>query len=519
MTTKSTVTWSALSGVASAAAGLAIAELVSAFLAPASSPLVAVGSLVIDIAPGWAKDFAIAVFGTNDKIFLLTLLAVLLVVVAAAAGVLELRKTNGGRVVFALLGVVASVAVLTREQSTAVWAAPTVLGMLGAILLLRQITKKLTDWVSRTTPTRGPAERRPIGTSRRDFVIYVASTAIGAAVVGIGSRAINAAALAADAVRKAIKLPRPVAAAPPIPEGAALDVEGVTPLITPNENFYRIDTALQVPHIDPTQWTLRITGMVDNPVSITFDELLELPLTETNVTLMCVSNEVGGDLAGNATWLGYPIREMLKKAKPQAGADMVLSHSIDGFTASTPLAILEEKDRDCLLAVGMNGEPLPQEHGFPVRMVVPGLYGYVSATKWLVELEVTTFDRSSAYWTDRGWSARGPIKISSRIDVPSEGSNPAAGNVAVAGVAWAQHTGIAAVEVRVDDGEWMPARLAKPISTDTWVQWVYTWEASSGAHTIQARAIDSEGTVQSGDDVGVIPNGAEGWHTVRVDVA
>ena len=250
-----------------------------------------------------------------------------------------------------------------------------------------------------------------------------------------------------------------------MPPSAELDIEGLAPVVTPNAQFYRIDTALAVPAVDPSSWSLRIHGLVDQEVTLTWDELLALPLEESVTTLACVSNEVGGGLIGNAVWLGYPIRELLARAAPTADADMVLSRSVDGFTASTPLAVLED-DRNAILAIGMNGDPLPPEHGFPVRMVVPGLYGYVSATKWVVDLEVTRFDAASAYWTDRGWSERGPIKISSRIDVPRSGQSLSAGPITVAGVAWHQHVGIEAVEVQVDDGPWRRPR-SRPRSRST----------------------------------------------------
>ncbi|MGZ0214267.1 MAG: molybdopterin-dependent oxidoreductase [Actinomycetales bacterium] len=259
--------------------------------------------------------------------------------------------------------------------------------------------------------------------------------------------------------------------------------------------------------------------MVENEIEISFAELLELPLVETAATLSCVSNVVGGDLVGNAMWLGYPIRDLLAKAKPLAGADMVLSRSIDGFTASTPLEALQDENRESILAVGMNGEPLPQQHGFPVRMVVPGLYGYVSATKWVVEMQVTRFAAATAYWTDRGWSAKGPVKTQSRIDVPSASATVEAGTVAVAGVAWAPNTGITGVEVRIDDGAWQDAELATAISADTWVQWVYPWEATTGNHIIEVRATDADGTTQSETPVPVVPDGAEGWHRVGVQVS
>jgi DMSO/TMAO reductase YedYZ molybdopterin-dependent catalytic subunit len=355
--------------------------------------------------------------------------------------------------------------------------------------------------------------------SRRGFVTMVVGTAAASVVVGVAARAMNAGSAAVTAVRSALRLPAPAVAADAIPVGAQLDIEGISPLVSSNADFYRIDTALQVPVIDSAQWKLRITGMVENEIEITFDELLALPLIETYVTLMCVSNEVGGQLTGNAKWLGYPVRELLARAKPKKGADVVLSTSQDGWTATTPLEVLQDEERNSLLAVGMNGEPLPIEHGFPVRMVVPGLYGYVSATKWVVELKVSTFARESAYWTERGWSAKGPVKTSSRIDVPSFGTELTPGTVAIAGVAWAQHVGIERVEVRVDTEPWRDAVLAPAISSDTWRQWYLEWDAMSGDHTIEVRATDASGFTQREKRVDVVPNGAEGWDTIQVRVA
>lgn len=300
------------------------------------------------------------------------------------------------------------------------------------------------------------------------------------------------------AVRTALRLPKPAVAAAPIPAGAALKVDGISPLITPNADFYRIDTALVVPQVDPAQWRLHIHGLVAHEVTLTWDELLALPLVEAAATLSCVSNDVGGDLIGNAVWLGYPIRELLAKAQPAADADMVLSTSVDGFTAGTPIEALTD-DRNALLAIGMNGRPLPIEHGFPVRMVVPGLYGYVSATKWVTDLEVTRFDRATAYWTARGWSARGPVKLESRIDVPKAGRALRAGDTVIAGVAWQPHAGVSAVEVQIDDGPWQRAELAPAISADTWVQWRLPWAATAGQHTLRCRATGADGTVQTAD--------------------
>jgi DMSO/TMAO reductase YedYZ molybdopterin-dependent catalytic subunit len=317
--------------------------------------------------------------------------------------------------------------------------------------------------------------------------------------------------------REKLQLPAAASAARAIPAGAEVGVDGMQPLVTPNRDFYRIDTALIVPAIDPETWTLRVTGMVDRELELNLADLLAKPMVERHITIACVSNEVGGDLIGNARWLGWPVRELLAMAGPQAGADMVLSRSTDGWTAGTPLEVLTDK-RDALLAVGMNGEPLPLEHGFPVRMIVPGLYGYVSATKWLTELRVTRFADDEGYWTPRGWSERGPIKTASRIDVPRTGRRVSAGTVVFGGVAWSQHTGIGKVELRVNRGPWQQADLAPGISLDTWYQWRLGLELTPGQYEVQVRATDLSGKPQDEERRPVAPDGATGFHTIRVDV-
>jgi DMSO/TMAO reductase YedYZ molybdopterin-dependent catalytic subunit len=303
-----------------------------------------------------------------------------------------------------------------------------------------------------------------------------------------------------------------------IPEGAELEVPGITPLFTPNSDFYRVDTALTVPTVDPATWRLVIDGMVDKRVELTFDQLVEMGLDEYAITLTCVSNVVGGELVGNAMWLGVPIRDVLQLAGPHTEADMVLSRSVDGYTASTPLSALTDEGLDAIFAVGMNGEPLPLEHGFPVRMVVPGLYGYVSATKWVTELKVTTFEKDEAYWTPRGYSAEAPIKFSSRIDTPKIGKSVAAGRIPIAGVAWAQTVGIEAVEVRIDDGDWQRADLSTPINTDTWVQWVLEWDATPGTHYVTVRAINKDGEMQVEESAPIAPDGSTGWQRSLISV-
>ena len=291
----------------------------------------------------------------------------------------------------------------------------------------------------------------------------------------------------------------------------------MTPWLTPNEDFYRIDTALSVPEINAQDWELRIHGLVEQEVRLTFQDLLDAQLIESHVSLTCVSNPVGGNLAGNAKWLGMPIRDVLKMARPKEGADMVLSTSVDGFSASTPLEVLQD-DRDAMLAIGMNGEALPLEHGYPVRMVVPGLYGFVSATKWVVDLEVTRFADNKAYWTQRGWSDHGPIKTMARVEVPKSFAKVPAGKVAIGGTAWAQTRGITKVEVQIDSGPWTEAVLSEEASLITWRQWSLDWDATPGPHYIKVRATDGTGEVQTDKRADPVPDGASGWQSVMVTV-
>ncbi|MFC7787386.1 molybdopterin-dependent oxidoreductase [Microbacterium sp. MAHUQ-60] len=504
-----TAPWAAASaGIAAAFVGAGTGELAGALLAPASRPFAVVGGALIDAAPAWAKDTAIAWFGTSDKAALLVGIGIVLVIVAAVAGSCQARWPRSGVIAFAAIGAIVGILALTRPEAGTLSWLPSVLAGAVAAIAVRLLV--------RNAPPRDVGEG--VGApSRRQFLIWAGGTAaVGAAMAFAGSIA-RAGATAVASVRDAIRLPRAAQPAPALPVGAALDVPGLAPLVTPNDEFYRIDTALIVPTVDPADWKLRVHGMVAQEVTLTWDELRALPLTETAVTLSCVSNPVGGDLVGNAVWLGYPLRDLLAKAQPLADADMVLSTSIDGFTAGTPIEALTDA-RDALLAIGMNGEPLPLAHGFPVRMVVPGLYGYVSATKWVTDLEVTRFDKARAYWTDRGWSERGPIKLQSRIDVPRAGRDVQAGDSVIAGVAWQPQTGISGVEVQVDDGPWQGAELAPAISSDTWVQWRMPWRAKPGDHRIRCRAIGGDGSTQTDQYASPAPNGASGWHTIPVTV-
>ena len=503
-------------GLVAAAAFLGIAEFGALLLGGAGSPLVAVGSAVIDLAPAGAKNLMVALFGTGDKVALFVLMTVLVAAISAGAGVLERARPPFGALVFAVGGVLALIAVSTRSGSGTFDGAPTVFGVAAAVITLRLLLRRLRRWeAAAAVPSASP---RPASAERRTFLVWGVGTAAVAVVVGTASRVGSSAMQAVAAARRAVRLPAAATPAPAVPGGASLDVDGITPYVTPNADFYRIDTALRVPSIDPADWSLRIHGAVEHEVTLTWDELLALPLEEHMATLSCVSNEVGGDLIGNALWLGYPIRELLARAKPTGDADMVLSRSIDGFTAGTPLDVLQDEGTDALLAIGMNGEPLPTEHGFPARMVVPGLFGYVSATKWVTEMEVTRFADAQGYWTPRGWSERGPVKLESRIDTPRNGTTVTVGEqVAIAGVAWQPHTGVKAVQVRVGGGAWQQAELAESVSADTWRQWVLRWTPTAGSHRIEVRAVSADGEVQTSVERPPAPNGATGWATVTVD--
>lgn len=498
--------WAALAGIVSVGLGLGIAELVAGLVAPASGAVLVVGSAAIELAPPWAKDAAIALFGTSDKAALLVGIGLVLLIGAAAAGILERRFPPWGRVLLLVGGVLGGIAAATRPESTVLSVLPALSAAIVAVVALTVLVRRVPE-----------PDPRPGDPDRRQFLALVGGAAVIGVLAAVVGNAIQAGARAATVVRDALVLPRPAVPAPPVPAGSELGIDGLAPVITPNAEFYRIDIALQVPRIDPASWKLRVHGEVEHEFELGWEELLAHPLEESITTLACVSNEVGGDLIGTATWLGYPIRKLLERAGPRAGADMVMSRSRDGFSASTPLDVLQDENVEAILAIGMNGEPLPLEHGFPVRMVVPGLYGYVSATKWVTELEVTRFEDQTAFWTDRGWSQRGPVKLSSRIDVPRDRTVDA-GRVVVAGVAWHQHVGIAGVQVQVDDGPWTDAELATAISTDTWVQWRWDWEAASGGHLLRVRATGADGELQTDVLRDVVPDGATGLHEVRVEV-
>ncbi|PWR13403.1 molybdopterin-binding oxidoreductase [Micromonospora acroterricola] len=569
--------YAALAGVTAAAVAIGIAEPVAVLTGPRSAPLVAVGGVVVDAVPESLKQLAIDIFGTADKIALLVGTALLLGAFAALFGMLAVRRLALGLAGIAAFAAVGVAAALTRSGADAADALPSLVGGgLGALVLWLFIAGplELDPWPwSPPTPLapREPADPAPTGPaapdgrgvpgtspetsasrepavqsesavppvpsaspglavpsesavpaegvdadSRRRFLTSAGVLLGTAAVAGLGGRWL-AGRRGVSAAREAIRLPAPVAPAPALPAGADLSMAQLAPYVTPNSGFYRIDTALVVPQVDPATWRLRIHGRVRNERTYSYADLLARPMVERYITLACVSNEVGGDLIGNARWLGVPLRELLDEVEPEDDADQVVGRSVDGWTCGTPTAALRD-GRDALLAVGMNGEPLPVEHGFPVRVVVPGLYGYVSACKWVTELELTRFADFDAYWVPRGWSAQGPIKTQSRIDAPRARNRLTTGPVTVAGVAWAQHRGIRRVEVRVDGGPWQQAELAPTASVDTWVQWSWRWDATPGEHRLQVRATDATGKTQTERTQGVAPDGATGWHTVAVNV-
>jgi DMSO/TMAO reductase YedYZ molybdopterin-dependent catalytic subunit len=510
----------ALAGIAAATVALGVAELVAVATGPRSAPLVAVGGVVVDTVPEPLKQFAIDLFGVHDKTALLAGTVVLLAAFAAAIGVLSVRSFRYGVAGIALFGIVGVAAALTRPNAGPTAALPSLVGAAVAGGVLWALTAGRLGFDPRAADSRPVLGERPTpdarprtSEDRRRFLTGVAAALGGALVAGFGGRLLSTR-RDVSAAREAVTLPAPASPAPPVPADADAGVDGLASYVTGNRQFYRIDTALVVPQVDPRGWRLRVHGRVRNPFTITYDELLRRPMVERYVTLACVSNEVGGDLIGNARWLGVPMKEILDEAEPLAGADQVVGRSADGWTCGTPTAALRD-GRDALLAVGMNGEPLPVAHGFPVRMVVPGLYGYVSACKWIVELELSSFDDFDAYWVPRGWAQQAPIKTQSRIDTP-RGGRVGVGQATVAGVAWAQHRGIAKVEVRVDDGPWMEATLAGTVSVDTWRQWSWRWQATPGEHRLTVRATDLSGVTQTDQSRPPAPDGATGWHTVYV---
>jgi DMSO/TMAO reductase YedYZ molybdopterin-dependent catalytic subunit len=541
----------AVAGVLAGGAALGVGQFVAGLTGASSSPVVAVGQLQIDFTPPWLKNWAITHFGSDDKLVLVTGILVVLGLFAAFVGIIATRRLAYGMAGLGIFAAVGLTAAATRPTATFGSMLPTLAAIATAVVVLlvlerrippapaaeeaEAVTAPATPAVAGDelaapdlpgavldvpAPTRQPwASRAPaadLEPRRRSFLAAGTATIGIAAVAGLAGRQLAERSSVAKYI-KALRIPAPVKTVPPLPAGVNLNVPGISPFVTSNANFYRVDTAIVLPQVDPNSWQLRIHGMVGKEITLTFDDLIKRPLIEDYITLCCVSDPVEGPYISNALFLGASLASVLREAGIKAGADQLMCTSVDGFTSGTPIQTVMD-GRDALLAVAMNGQPLPVAHGFPARMVVPGLYGYVSATKWVTDIEVTTFAGNYAYWAQRGWSQQAPIKTESRIDVPNGNGPLKAGTVTVAGVAWAQHKGIDAVEVQIDKGPWHVARLAEVPGIDCWRQWAWDWEATSGNHVISARATDDTGYTQTSVQEPPDPNGASGYPQVQVTV-
>lgn len=504
---KSTRLRDAASGALAAGLALGVSELLAGLIGSVPSLVESLGNWVIDNVPTPVKEWAIATFGTADKPILLAGIVVVTLVIGAVVGMLARRRFSIAVVVFVVFGVVSALAAgLDPQVSLAmavIPAAAAVIAGLGTLRMLYNIGE--------------PGAEEAADSSKRAFLIGVGAVVGVAALAGTFGRVLIERAKRALAGREDVVLPSPADPLPPAAEAADFEIAGLEPIRVPNEDFYRIDTALSVPRIDLQEWSLAIIGMVDRPYTIDFSDLLDMRMVERDVTLSCVSNQVGGGLVGNARWLGVPLDEILDRAGVQPGAEQVVGRSVDDFTVGFPVETVYD-GREAMIAVGMNGEPLPFEHGFPARLVVAGLYGYVSATKWLSEIELTTWDGFDAYWIPRGWAKEAPIKTQSRIDTPS--GQVAPGSHVVAGVAWAPTRGISKVEVQLgEDADWVVAELSEALSDNAWVQWRVDWDVQDeGRHILRCRATDGEGNLQTDEIRPPAPDGATGWHTLNVMV-
>ncbi len=499
----------ALAGVVTGLAGLVTSQAAVWALQVENPPVVAVASAVRDLTPGPLALKLIHLVKHQDKPLLVTGTVVLLLALCAWLGTMNRRRPTVVDLGYLLLAGVGLLAVMRLDDSTPGSAIAVVVGLVTWLLVNRFLSAPIlaaAEAETSGTETGSAAARA----SRRSFLRRTGGVGVGVLAAGALARFSSRHRREVEQARRLLRLPVTTGSEP---TGADLGA-GIEPWRTPNDEFYLIHTALVEPSIAPRDWELRVHGMVDRELTITYSDLVGRPITEGWVTLCCVSNEVGGDLIGNAWWSGVLVRDILAEAGVQEGADAVLQTSHDGWNCGTPLQALTD-DRNAMLALAMNGKPLPIEHGFPVRTVVPGLYGYVSATKWLVDLEVTRFDQVDAYWTKRGWSERGPVKTQSRIDVPRDGSSVKTGRAKVGGSAWSQHTGIEKVEFQLDGGPWQEAELGTVPNVDTWVQWAGEVDVAEGHHTLVVRATDRSGKTQTSVRTDVVPDGATGWHTVE----
>jgi len=517
----------ALSGILAAVAGIAAGHLVAGFLAPASSPVLAIGSTVIDLTPTPVKEWAIATFGTNDKVILQGSVLVVTLVLAAVAGLLARRRMPVAIGFIVLLTGLAGAAALLRPAARPLDALPAVAAMAAGVATLVWLTRLARtasgDVVRETTGPRGsvmtnatdPGRASSAGSTagRRGFLFG----ALGVTALAVLAAAGGQLRAGAQSVKRVV-LPAAADRAKALPKGLEATVSGISPLRTPTDTFYRVDTNLVVPQVDVDTWTLEVDGMVEKPFTMTFAELAALPLIERDITMTCVSNEVGGGYIGSARWLGVRLTDVLDRAGITGSPDQVLSTAVDGFTISTPLGVVRD-GRDAMIAIGMNGAQLSDTHGFPARLITPGLYGFVGATKWLTKLTLTTYAADQSYWTKRQWATDAPIKTSARIDTPAPLSTIKAGTTAIGGVAWAQHRGVGTVEVKVDDGQWQKTKLGPDVGIDYWRQWYLEWDAKPGLHRIAVRATDLSGRAQITERATPFPRGSSGIQEVVVTVA
>ncbi|HEX7949536.1 MAG TPA: molybdopterin-dependent oxidoreductase [Candidatus Limnocylindrales bacterium] len=506
-----------MAGILAVGAALAVGELAAGLLAGVPSPLVAVAQVIVDDQPPGAKDFVVGLFGTNDKLALEVFVLVVALAVGATLGIQAARRPG---VATAVIGAFAAAGFLASLRD------PTAVAVLavGVAAVETMVGSWAMGWLLAAGGTPAPATTTERGGmpdwTRRRLLLRGGTLTVGSVVAGGAGRWLL----------ERSRTPAPAGALPPpaapatLPAGADiatadLTSAGLTPIVMPNDRFYRIDTALLPPSVDVATWSLRIHGLVDHETTLTYDQLIALPIVEQYVTIACVSNEVGGNLVGNALWRGIALRAVLDIAGVQPAATQLVGRAVDGFTVGMPVAWVRDESRVPLIAIGMNGQPLPRLHGYPARLIVPGLYGYVSATKWLTELELTTWDAFNAYWVNLGWAREAPVLTQSRIDVPHGGAQLRAGRIAIAGVAWAPDRGISKVEVSIDQGDWQAVTLSAPISDATWVQWLFPWDATAGTHSIEVRATDGTGRLQADGITRPFPDGARGHHRIGVRVA
>lgn len=500
----------ALAGLVAGFAGLAVSYAAALALTIRESPVVAVAEMVIRLTPGDLAEWAIQTLGYRDKPVLVATILVFLASAFLLAGVLARRSWSLAVAVFAALAALGGVAVMARSGATVLDLAPLAVGFATWLVALNLLGAPLLA----AAPERASIAQGAAGTggqARRTFLVRAGAVVVVALGAGLLGRFLGSGRRHVEETRRLLRLEG--VSRPQVPADARLGVDGITSWATPADDFYLIHTAIAVPTIDPEEWSLRIHGMVERELVLTYQDLVDREVTEAWITLNCVSNTVGGTLVGNAWWSGVRLADLLSEAGVSPDADAVLQTSEDGWNCGTPLSALTD-DRNAMLAVAMNGQALPLAHGFPVRTIVPGLYGYVSACKWVVDMEVTRLDDISAYWTDRGWGEEGPVKVASRVDVPRSGSEVPAGEVSVGGLAWRQHTGIEAVEVALDGGAWQPAQIGGAPSDDTWVQWAATLSVPAGDHVVRVRAKEKGGDWQTGVQRDVLPDGATGWHEV-----